>query len=62
MEFPVAAAFGGAAGGVALYNIDFGFLGVPGLAVCQLAGQGVVFQGGLAAGQVTGPAGCLTGP
>ena len=40
LEFPVPPALGGAAGGISLYDIDFRFLRISGLAVRQLARQG----------------------
>ena len=54
LELPVPPALGGASGGVALHDVDFGLLHVAALAVGQLAGQGGALQGVLAAGQVPG--------
>ena len=46
LEFPVASALGGTACGIALDDVNLGFLRVTALAVRQLAGQGGIFQRG----------------
>ena len=62
LEFPVPPALGGAAGGISLYDIDFRFLRISGLAVRQLARQGGAFQRGFSSYQLPGLPGGLSGP
>ena len=61
LKFGIAALLGRAAGRVALDNEHFAFSRILALTVGKLARQGIVGQGALAADQVLGPAGGVTG-
>ena len=59
---PVPSLFGGAAGGVALHQIEFAASRIPLLAVGKFSGQGAHLEGGLAPGQLPRPSGRFPRP